>query len=210
MKGSVHFIFILLLAMLSLPACATSSQNSESAPPSLPPSLEANQHTSTAPSITRGLVGTHPPSMTPAPTREPEVTQLPSTTPAPTREPAVATIIIEPDICQYEGPATMPATNSITITWRIKTRGGSVYALTAFIADEQRSREDLISSMQGLDMHRPALSDGLTLVANTLGLSGENKNITFRMSSGSLHGLLYFSCWDAGSVYEVLGPIEIK
>ena len=149
-------------------------------------------------------------STTPVPAPSVEVIRPSSTVPPPTRPPSVATITFEPDACQYDGPQKLPVADRLIITWRIKTKGGDVYALTPFITDEQRNREDLISSLQGLDIHRPALPAGLTSAGTTLGLAGGNLNVTVRTASGPLHGWLYFSCWAAGEAYEVLGPIELK
>lgn len=148
------------------------------------------------------------PASTLAPSAEPAPPA--STIPAPTPVPAVATITFETDSCSYDGPQTLPASETLTVTWRIKTTVGDVYALSPFITDETKSREDLVQALQGLDIHRPALPAGLTSAGTSLTLARGSLNVSVKTASGPLHGLLYFSCWAAGEAYDVLGPIELK
>lgn len=122
-----------------------------------------------------------------------------------------ATITFEPDSCSYDGPQTVPASETLVVRWRIKTDVADVYGLHSFITDEQKSRDELMQDLQGLDMHRPALPAGLTSAGMSIGYQQTSGlNVTIRTDSGPLHGWLYFGCWAAGEAYDVLGPIEIK
>jgi hypothetical protein len=124
--------------------------------------------------------------------------------------PAAATITFEGTSCAYDGPQTLPASETLTVEWRIATKSGDIYSLRPFLANEAESYEDLMQALSGLDAQRPVLPAGLTEAGSFLSVANRTLQVTVKSASGPLHGLLYFSCWDSDRAFDVLGPIELK
>ena len=149
------------------------------------------------------------PTVSAAPTAEPA--QPTPTTPPPTEVPSVATITSDIASCTYDGPQTLPASDSFTVTWHINVKSEDIYALTPLMTDQQWDPAELKKALHGLDIKRPALPAGLTAVGTVTTLPRGTMHVTVKAPSGPLHGLLYFSCWSAGGgAFEVLGPFELK
>jgi hypothetical protein len=157
------------------------------------------------------LAGCAPQGATNEPAAAPPAeVSTPAGNPAQSVAAPAATVSFQGTSCVYDGPDTLPAGESLTVTWAILTKAGDIYSLRPILSDTRLSPEELMKSLSGLDAQRPALPAGLTAAGEASSVADRTVSLLVKAPSGPLHGLLYFSCWDSDAAFQVLGPYELK
>jgi hypothetical protein len=189
MKFRTLYFSIGLLCTLLLAACSTQSPAQSPAPTS-------------APAQPPTMVPTTAPTTTPEPTAPPPT---PTLEPAPTLPPAEATITCEGTFCTYEGPQPIPAQETFTVNWYVNSTAGEEFALIVFLADEGKTKEDVVDVY-----NRESTPDWLTQAGTFFTKPNSSLQVTVQIAEGPLFGPLYFICSTPEKLLTVIGPIEVE
>lgn len=196
MKNQYQLLAVLLVITMMFSACNPIDSTSESEPqPSLP---------------------SPDPTITSIPTSEP--TDLPTSTieptslPIPTLSPADITISIEGKAqCTYDGPQPIPAVESLTVNFYIKSTEATWYAFLATFVGEGHTKEDLWAEARNAFPPPPWTAE----LGELGGPPNSSIQGTIQASSGPLRGPIYFICWSGGGwdslkPFSILGPFDVQ